>query len=118
MRRLFAIAGLLFAQQMIQRNRFERDLRDHPDPPARWIVKDRRAPGPTISPAPGATNAASAPANPAADGPRGHDSHPVTGGQECDLGQANPRLAVGMLGENGGHDRIPPCFWLTACLHD
>ena len=32
----------------------------------------------------------------------------VAVGQAGDLGQANPRLSVGMLGENGGHDRIPP----------
>ncbi len=35
----------------------------------------------------------------------------VAVGRAGDLGQANPRLAVGMLGENGGHDRIPPRRW-------
>ena len=42
----------------------------------------------------------------------------VAVGQPGDLGQANPRLAVGMLGENGGHDRVPPRHWLVGCEHD
>ena len=56
----FGIVAMLVAQHFIQADRAARDLRDHPDPPARWLLK--RGPGippPTNAAAdPAATNAA------------------------------------------------------------
>jgi hypothetical protein len=49
------IIAILAAQHFIQEDRYRRDLRDHPDPPARWLLKR----GPGVTPP---TNAAAEPA--------------------------------------------------------
>jgi hypothetical protein len=54
------IVAILAAQHFIQADNYRRDLRDHPDPPARWLLKR----GPGIRPA---TNAAAPAASNAAD---------------------------------------------------
>jgi hypothetical protein len=49
------IVAMLVIQHFVQEDRYRRDLRDHPDPPARWLLKR----GPGIPPP---TNAAAEPA--------------------------------------------------------